>query len=161
MSEETKKAFDEAERAVWTLRRQRDVEISSARAQIMDKYMPQLAAAEHLAHEAAEAHRASEDALAAHPWEGRRVYREAEVRNSRWSRSSRIVREEAIFEVYRSWTPVPGNMSRWRLPQIGQHIVRPLKKDGTPGLKIDRVHVLKDGTVHGWKLVEEMSDDVS
>lgn len=155
MSAETRTALSEAEGAVRALRQQRDAEISAAKALIMDKYMPQLAAAERLAHDAAEAHRASEDALAAHPWEGRRVYREVEAYNNRWSRTSHKVRVEAIFEVYRSWTPVPGNMSRWSRPAIGDPVVRPLKKDGTPGLKIDRVHVLKDGTVHGWKLVDK------
>jgi len=42
--------------------------------------------------------------------------------------------ETAVLEVYKEGDPLPGN-TRWDRPSPGQVVLRPLKKDGTPGAK--------------------------
>lgn len=84
----------------------------------------------------------AKNALPDHEWTRRRVYRTKNIRE--WVRVT-IKRTEGIVETRRSTTEFPANKT-WGLPAIGQGFGGLLKKDGTPGLKMD--------WLNGWKLVE-------
>ena len=94
---------------------------------------------------------AAEDATADHPWTGKKVFRmEAQGRSYQRLPDKRI---DGIVETYRSTTKLPENSARWRLPSIGQPIVRLLRKDGSPGLKVE----VFSRAYREWKLAEEES----
>lgn len=93
---------------------------------------------------------AARDRLPDHPWTGKRVYK-IEKEYARWS--SQVIsktRVEGIVETRRSDTVFPAN-KRWGLPAIGEGFVRLLKRDGTPGTKIDSL----TGYKSEWLLAEE------
>lgn len=46
---------------------------------------------------------------------------------------------KGIVEVYDGTQDVPNNYSRWNRPEIGNIIIRTLKKDGTPGIKFENI----------------------
>lgn len=81
-----------------------------------------------------------------HEWEGRKVFRMESVGRS-YQRLTPI-RVEGIVETVRVGAQFAKNLSRYSTPNIGDVIVRLLKKDGSPGLKFS-------GRVRDWKLVQE------
>lgn len=87
---------------------------------------------------------------AAHPWTGKKVERE-EITYSRgnWTRCETGRKTlVGIVETVTSRTEFAANESRYGRPGIGAPIVRLLKKDGSPGLKYERLH-------SNWKLVQD------
>lgn len=97
---------------------------------------------------------AAKDSLPDHPWTGKRVYKIERV-YERWSSRVRSeIRHEGVVETRRSATTLPAKQ-RWGLPQLGEGFVRLLKKDGTPGAKIDSL----SGYRSDWKLSEEQPHD--
>lgn len=83
---------------------------------------------------AVQAHRNAREGLPDHPWVGRRVYQMQETRMSVWEPSKRV-RVEGVVETVRSGTPFAENLTDYKTPKIGDHIVRLLKKDGKLGIK--------------------------
>ncbi len=47
--------------------------------------------------------------------------------------------QKGIVEIYEQGSPMPDNIGRYSYPEIGNIIVRLLKKDGSPGLKFERI----------------------
>lgn len=160
MSAETRAIVDAAEATLRQIIRERDRDIELAKREVEARHAEAIEVARHALHAATSAHRASEDVLAAHPWEGKRVYRMERVHGVYWSsRPVPSVRVEGIFEVYRSNTLLPETWSKWRMPEIGQCLVRLAKKDGKPGKKIELISVI-DKNNAGWLLVEEETPHV-
>jgi hypothetical protein len=92
---------------------------------------------------------------ASHPWEGKKVYRTEPVFASQWSgKQVGTKRIYGVVEVCRLDTAFADNTSSWGRPSLGNSFVRLLKKDGTPGVKIDR-DSRYGGQLAGWQLAEE------
>jgi hypothetical protein len=89
---------------------------------------------------------AAQDAGPEHEWTGQRVTKL--VPNWKYGRLQSTETLTGIVETVRSTTEFAGNLPLYGRPRIGDPIVRLLKKDGTPGLKFERLH----GNYHGWKL---------
>ena len=142
-----------AETALNTLKAQRTARIESATHSINEEFRERIPQ-DSLANMKAE--RAVTDAIssgATHEWEGKKVQRLERIRkgSAAWNRTYEDVTVYGVVEVRRNGTKFADNSASWRLPVLGQAFVRYLKKDGTPGLKIDDRRV---GTLAGWSLVK-------
>lgn len=84
-----------------------------------------------------------------HPWDGKRVYRDVR-RRSLFKGGERTDRERGMVEVVRSGSQFPTNMKYGR-PRVGDVIIRALKKDGNPSLKVAAHQHVSDVT-SGWTL---------
>lgn len=148
MSERIKQAEDayfRASKAVRALEDEVSAEKRAATDRIDRQYEQSLFAAKEVAHHAAEALRAARNADEPdHPWSGKKVYRMVNVGRSF---APRMVREDGLVETWRITSERPANWSGWRIPPIGQAVVRPLKKDGTPSARFERLDSC-------WKLTE-------
>lgn len=81
-----------------------------------------------------------------HPWRGKRVFQIKRI-YPYFGRKFTEVRVEGIVEIFTRQTVLPKNQGNWMF-SFGDPIVRLLKKDGTPGKNIERLH-------RSWALVEE------
>lgn len=71
-----------------------------------------------------------------HPMLGKRVLRT--IRNGRWGRGP-ASDQFGVVEMFSRESVLPDNFPIWRHPNMGAPIVRILKKDGTPGVKIEKL----------------------
>lgn len=130
-----KAAVEAAERAVRDVERLISAEVSAARQAVEAKYEGALSDARRERARATAAKEAADIAAAqTHPLAGKRVQRK--VRKSGWSRD--LVDQLGVVEIFTRESAVPLNQ-RYMRQSIGDPIVRLLKKDGTPGLKIERL----------------------
>lgn len=152
MSEEITKlasARDAAKQAAATLRAQRKAEIEAATLKINADYRDRITAADNAEWAAEKAFTDARSAAASHEWEGKKVTRmDRKYRGSRaWNRAYEEVPIYGVVEVTRSGTNFAENLANWRRPALGVAFVRLLKKDGTPGMKIENLNT-------SWKLAE-------
>lgn len=66
--------------------------------------------------------------------------------------------ERAIISIWTNESEAPGNIGRWSMPNIGDLILLPLKKDGTPGKKfiqIAKYGKLLENEICKWYLENE------
>jgi hypothetical protein len=96
---------------------------------------------------------------ASHPWEGKKVYRSIPIYASKWSsKQTGTKRVYGVVEVFRLGTVFADNTSSWSRPSLGNAFVRLLKKDGTPGVKIDRDRGYGGQIANCWHLAEEETE---
>ena len=82
-----------------------------------------------------------------HPWDGKIVYKD--VRHlAPFSSKTYITRERGMVEVVRSASQFPASM-KYNRPRVGDVIIRAIKKDGTPSLKVEEHSPVFDVT-KGW-----------
>jgi hypothetical protein len=92
-------------------------------------------------------------AVVPHKYEGEKVFQQLPHRS--WEHP-----KDPIFGVIQTYTPdmpLPDNMAGYMKPRIGETVVRLLKKNGEPGLKINRLSAAR----RGWTLVRAPSIVVS
>lgn len=58
--------------------------------------------------------------------------------------NQKIALQRATLEVRTPQSQMPGNVSDWRLPKMGSVFLRILKKDGTPGMKVESYNAERD-----------------
>jgi hypothetical protein len=144
---QAQQAERDAASALAKLRGRERQEIAEATAAIHERYREEANELARRSVEASQHLRRVADECPDHPWTGKKVF-QVVPRLSRYARRLEGEdRVEGTVETWRSDTPRPGNLSRWYTPNVGQPIVRLHKKDGTPGLKFERLH-------DGWKLAE-------
>lgn len=149
--EQARNAEMEADTAYRRIESLRAEAIEAARQRVIDEWRERLSAASDVRREARMARIAAEDAQPDHEWEGRRVFRmEPQGRSYQRLPDKRI---EGIVETYRSTSDVPMSTPSYRLPAIGEAIVRLLKKDGTPGAKFEKLD--RGCWSSKWQLVED------
>lgn len=88
--------------------------------------------------------------IAAHPMEGRKVWK---TEHSGWMGRSKA-RIYGVLEVCRLDTAFPGNASDYNIPVIGSLFVRLLNKNGQPGKKFKNINFHISDELGGWELVE-------
>lgn len=148
MTTKTKTPLDialEAESAAYRLVRlaeaDRDDEIMKAREAITDKWQEKIADLKGAHWEACSATIVARlEATTDHEWESKIVRRE--LRGA--YRHSMLVNRPKVYErgmvvTYRPGVELPSNTPRYRFPTIGDALVFPLKKDGKPGVKFERL----------------------
>jgi hypothetical protein len=137
--EELKNALDLAEKAHDQVK-MAIADAKRAAAQAIDAEYAEIRATTHAVYyQAEQAHRAAVAAAGSHEWEGKRVYREKPLYSSKWaSRPYGKVPVEGIVEIRRLDTKFAENIN-YGLPSLGQAFVRLLKKDGKPGIAIERL----------------------
>lgn len=121
---------------------------------IKDRHGDGIRAAKSALYDAESALKEAKSAAAAHPWEGRKVYKDVPIYSGWSSKQARTERVYGIVEVCRLGTAFAVAVASYSRPSLGRPFVRLLKKDGTPGLKFDRATGWGDGLV-GWQLVED------
>jgi hypothetical protein len=128
----------DASKALYAVKKEREKAIDDATVTITAVYADRVAAANKDMSMASAALKAAENAaVTTHEWEGKRVVRD--VRNtSHWGRTVSVDKDavKGVVFTYRHGDDT-GTLSRWRLPEPGQVMVRLTKKDGTPGKKIE------------------------
>jgi hypothetical protein len=87
-----------------------------------------------------------------HPWDGKIVWKDMRIL-APFSSKIRTVRTRGIVEVVRSTSKFPVSMKYGR-PRVGDVIIRAIKKDGTPSLKVEAHNRLFDVT-EGWTLEDQ------
>jgi len=134
-------AVQAAEEAVRAIEREISAEIDAACAAIRAKHKATLDAACRARSQAVEAKNAAAISEgAASPLVGKKVRREVNRwRGPIWSSRRETVEEFGIVEVFTRESRMAEKLSRYGRPQLGTLIVRILKKDGTPGLKFERL----------------------
>jgi hypothetical protein len=70
-------------------------------------------------------------------WKAGRYYADKTLRPAR----------KAVLQIYREGDPLPANV-KWHRPQVGEIILRLLKKDGTPSSAIEQIHSRGDWFVN-------------
>lgn len=144
--DEAKAALREAENALYEAERARNRVADVARNAVHEKFAGQINPLREAAAAARMAVTQVKNAVPDHEWEGLKVFRMVS-RGYSFQRLSPS-RVEGIVETVRIGTRFAENLSHYSTPEIGDVIVRLLKKDGTPGLKFENRD--KD-----WKLAEE------
>ena len=132
--EEMEKAVRESKDKLRAVKKQRDDELDAAQREINARWQPALDEAARQVNLAERHLREAVSATATHPWEGKRVV------GHKWVTSGFSGRHETaygIVEVRRVDTLFADNLASYKRPAIGEAFVRLLKKDGTPGMKID------------------------
>ena len=127
-----------------------DEVVREERRAVIDKYSD---ACHEILRKQGAAKQALQDAEAAavvpHKYEGEKVFQQRSHRS--WETP-----KEPVFGIIQTYTPgvlLPDNTANYAKPRIGSVIVRLLKKNGKPGLKIDRGF----NSWGGWKLVRDPS----
>lgn len=59
-----------------------------------------------------------------------------EWKSPKWERTQRPTGKAGVIEVFTVGSPVPDG-DRWNLPEPGDYALRHLKKDGTPGKRVE------------------------
>lgn len=70
-------------------------------------------------------------------------------RRGSWPNNKIVAYEYGIYEVYEPGAPLPENSAWYSRPDQGDYILRICKKDGSPGIKIEK------GNLYGWELTPE------
>jgi len=142
------KAESAAYSALRKLERERDEEISEAKERVRVAWQDRIGEASSAYYRAREDAR---DALVAasvdHEWEGKIVMRLTDRYARYGSRVLGQTVERGVVITYRPGVTLPESTARYNYPAIGSQIVRFLKKDGTPGVKFERL-------TDSWKLEE-------
>ncbi len=142
-------ALSDADKAERVLQREHEQAVVEARRRVNEEFREHLNAASSARFAA---QKALDDAKIAERSADQRVGKEMILITYRFSNYGRKrIREETrgIVEVMTPETVLPENL-RYGRPINGELIVRLLKKDGTPGIKI--------GTLHsGWKTLDEQA----
>ena len=136
---ELTKAVADAAKALRDLERERDEKAQAAADAVRAEYGERVATARRLRAEAEQALRNHIDATAAHPWDGKRVFKVEPKYASSWSRH--VVGEtriDGIVEVVRQTSKFPDKLGHYGRPKLGSVIVRKVKKDGSPSLQFHR-----------------------
>lgn len=149
--EQARKAEAAARATLSDLERDRDAEIRAARDAIRARWEAAIDEATEALNAARRALVAAEDATPGHKWEGRRVFK-LETTGPSYNRSTR--RLDGIVETWRSNSVAPANQT-YGFPEIGEAIVRFCKKDGTAGLKFEK---LDRSWGAKWQLAEDAAD---
>ena len=151
--EEAVLAEKAARKKVSALESARDTELREAAAAIRNKHSAAIHAAQLERQQAhAELVAAKDRELTAHEWDGRRVFRIETYFPQRCSSQTAKRRIDGIVETVRANSQFPDNYSGWRRPELGAHIVRPIKKDGTAGLAFEPFDPR-----HEWQLAEDVN----
>lgn len=142
------KAAAQANKAMWDYRSMvRDLASAAADA-VKSEHSAEVRRLEKAAAVAADARDAAMDEKAGHEWEGRMVFKM--VAQGRAYERCPAKRVDGIVETQRTTTLV-GNTPSHRLPGLGRGIVRLLKSNGKPGLRVERLEGF-NGT--DWSLAE-------
>lgn len=146
----------DASAALRDLRIEFDEAKKAAADKVKAEWEPRLGLAERALSNAVDLYEKAVSESASHEWEGRTVTRQVSLRNAPgWD--LRTTTERGVVEVVRIGTEFPANTPSYSRPPIGTTIVRMLKKDGTPGLKFERLYrrLGNNTQIDGWQLEEE------
>ncbi len=125
----------DARLALKTIEAVRDEEIRAAKGVITEAHYPLVVAATQAIRDAVVALNSHIDASAAHPLEGRQVYRDRKDYRG-FGYKPNIIREVGVVQVRRQDTELPANLGDYSLPVLGEAFVRKVGKDGKPGKAI-------------------------
>lgn len=135
-------ALSAAEDAVYKVQRRVNAEVQVAADAVRAKHSAELSEAANGVRAARQTLNSAKEQLPDHPWTGKRVFHLVS-RGHVWQKLQPD-RVEGIVETRRAGTSFPANAAYYSIPATGEGFVRLLKKDGTPGVKFDRIR--------GWKL---------
>jgi hypothetical protein len=140
--EMAREAYEQAYRAFRDIEREQTEAESLARQEVRRRFAERLEAARKMFVARKTAFEDAKITAAAHPWEGKKVWRDDHVG---WAGRT-VVRIYGVVQIRVREMQFPAN-AKYLLPQLGEPFVRLLTKDGKPGLRFE--------TMREWKLVEE------